>query len=296
VQHRSSRYREALQAAWLGFGVNLGLGVLKLSAGLISTSTAMIADAVNSLGDSLTSVAVLYGLMIAQRPPDAEHPYGHSRAETIAATNVAVMIIASAAIVGWESMRRFGSITPAVQWWVLAIAAGNVLLKEGLYQYKIRVSQRTGSAAILANAWDHRSDALCSLAVLISLSIIGWGGSGWSWIDPVAALLVSLGVIWSGIRLFQNSASELMDVQAAPELVTAIRSVAANVPGVEEIETLLVRKSGLEYLADIHIEVRAELTVEQGHRISHLVKDELLEQFHELRHVLVHIEPFPHKH
>ncbi|MCA8985319.1 MAG: cation diffusion facilitator family transporter [Planctomycetaceae bacterium] len=290
------RYRDAYRAAFVGLGVNFALGLTKLAVGVLARSGALVADAVNSLGDALTSIAVLYGLNVAQRPADEEHPYGHSRAEGIAATNVAVAIIVSGAIVAWESLQRMGKAPPTTDWWILAIAAGNVLLKEGLFRYNIRISRRTGSASILANAWDHRNDAFCSLAVLFSLGIIRWGGPEYAWIDPLAALMVSTIIILSGIHLFRGSARDLMDIQADSSLVAAIRQAAEKVEGVQEIETLLVRKSGLEYLVDMHIEVRAELTVEQGHRISHLVKDRLLQEFHEVRNVLVHIEPYPHRH
>ncbi|MBL4886595.1 MAG: cation transporter [Planctomycetaceae bacterium] len=265
-------------------------------AGISISSSALIADAVNSLGDSLTSLAVLYGLRVAQLPADDEHPYGHTRAEGIAATNVAVLIVLSAAFVGWESIKNIGSAVPSVTWWAIVLAGGNVALKEWLFRYKLQVGLRTESAAILAHAWDHRSDAVCSLAVLSGLLAIHWGGPAYGFVDPLAAILVSLGVIWSGVHLFRSSASELMDVQANPELIANIRTASESVAGVEMIEKLLVRKSGLEYLADIHIEVDASMTVEQGLRIGHAVKSHLMDTFPQLLDVLVHLEPYPHSH
>ncbi|WP_339613420.1 cation diffusion facilitator family transporter [uncultured Rubinisphaera sp.] len=284
-----TRYRDAFRAALIGLVVNLTLGLVKMFAGVVARSSALIADAVNSLGDALTSLAVLYGLNIAQRPADAEHPYGHMRAEGIAATNVAIGIIISAGIVGWEAMMRFGEIAPRTPWWAIAIAGGNVVLKEWLFQYKLSVGRRTRSASIIANAWDHRSDALCSLAVFAGLLIIRWGGPGW--IDALAAIIVSMGVIASGIHLFRSSASELMDEQADPEFLASIHKTALAVTGVEDVETLLVRKVGLEYFADVHIEVNPSITVDFGHRIGHDVKDRLLKQHPELRDVLIHLEP-----
>lgn len=287
----AARYREATRAGLVGLTVNLALGVIKLIAGIVARSTALIADAVNSLGDALSSLAVVYGLRISQLPADEEHPYGHARAEGIAATNVAVVIIVSAGIVGWEALMRFGQLAPAVPWWAMAIATGNVVLKECLFQYKVRVGRRTKSASIIANAWDHRSDALCSLAVLIGFLVVRVGGPAYGWADQVAAIIVSLGVIWSGIGLFRSSANELMDAQAESEFLDQIRDQALGVTGVEGVETLLVRKVGLEYFVDVHIEVNPSLTVDYGHRIGHHVKDRLLAHFQELRDVLVHLEP-----
>jgi cation diffusion facilitator family transporter len=150
--------------------------------------------------------------------------------------------------------------------------------------------------AVIANAWDHRSDALCSFAVLIGLGIVRWAGPDYIWADEVSALIVVGLILWSGSKLFRWSASELMDLQAGDQLVRKIRTAAEGVSGVRNVETLWVRKSGLEYFADIHIEVDAQLTVDKGHRIGHRVKDRLLERFPMLRDVLVHLEPYPHTH
>lgn len=276
--------------------VNLLLGVVKLIGGIIGNSFALIADAVNSIGDVVTTVVVLFALRVAQRPADAEHPYGHTRAEGIAASNIALLVIVSAIIVGWEAMQRITVEHEIPPVWTLWIAGFNVLIKEGLYQYKVRVGKRTGSAAIIANAWDHRSDAFCSLAVLIGLAAIRVGGPQFIWADEAASLVVVAAIVWSGTQLFRSSASELMDVQADSEFVNDIRAAAMSVEGVRDVETLWVRKSGLEFFADIHIEVDQNLTVAEGHRIGHLVKDRLLAEFANLRDVLIHLEPFPHAH
>ena len=280
----------------LGLVVNVLLGLVKLVGGILGGSFALISDAVNSIGDSLSSVVVTFALVVAQRPADKEHPYGHTRAEAIAASNVALVIILSALFVGWEAVRRIAVQHDAPPVWTLWIAGANVLIKESLYRYKVQIGQRTGSTAIMANAWDHRSDALCSFAVLIGLGIVRWAGPNYIWADEVAALVVVCLILWSGCKLFRRSASELMDLQADDEFVQEIQTAAESVNGVRNVETLWVRKSGLEYFADIHIEVDAKLTVDEGHRIGHQVKDRLLEQFPALRDVLVHLEPFPHTH
>lgn len=292
----SESYAEVRRAARLGLVVNLGLGIAKLTGGVVGHSFALIADAVNSIGDVVTTIVVLFALRIAQQPPDFEHPYGHTRAEGIAASNVALLVMVSAFLIGWEALQRISiphAIPPA---WTLWIAGANILIKEGLYQYKVRVGRRTGSAAIIANAWDHRSDAFCSLAVLLGLLAIRLGGPRYIWADEIASLVVVAAIIWSGIKLFRSSASELMDVQADAEFVARIRAQARSTPGVENVETLWVRKSGLEYFADIHIEVDQHLSVAEGHRIGHRVKDALLLAFPSLRDVLVHLEPYPHLH
>ncbi len=287
-------YVEVARAAFLGLLVNLLLGIVKLIGGVIGHSFALIADAVNSIGDVVMTVVVLFALRVAQRPADAEHPYGHTRAEGIAASNVAILIIISALFVGWEAIQRISVQHAIPPIWTLWIAGANVLIKEGLYQYKVRVGRRTGSAAIIANAWDHRSDAFCSLAVLLGLGTIRLGGPRYIWADEVASLVVVTAIVWSGTQLFRSSASQLMDAQADAGFVERIKVLAMSVAGVEDVETLWVRKSGLEYFVDIHIQVNQNLSVAEGHLIGHQVKDRLLEEFSNVRDVLVHLEPFPH--
>lgn len=293
---KGALYREASTAAWIGLGINLALGIGKLAAGLLGNAFALISDAVNSLGDALTSVVVIFALHVAQEPADDEHPYGHTRAESIGASSVAILVIFSALGIGWEAIVRLQLVHEIPPWWTLAVAAANIVIKEVLYRYKLWVGERTGSSALIANAWDHRSDALCSVAVVIGMSVVLIGGPSVIWADEVAALFVVVAILWTAVQLFLKSVHELLDAQAEPELVADIRSKAIAVPGVRDVEKLFVRKSGLEYFADIHVQVDRDLTVDEGHRIGHLVKDELLEHYSQLRDVLVHLEPFPHVH
>jgi cation diffusion facilitator family transporter len=292
---RRAIYREASRAATLGLVVNLLLGVVKLVGGILGGSFAMVADAVNSLGDVFTSLVVLVALRVAELPADKEHPYGHTRAEAIAASNVALLVMLSALAVGWEAIQRLRVQHPLPPAWTLWIAAANIVVKECLYHYKLRVGRRTGSEALIAHAWDHRSDALCSLAVLVGLGVVRFGGPGVIAADEISALVVVVAIVWSAGTLFYKCAHQLMDVQADEPLVAAIRQSAASVPGVRGVEKLWVRKTGLEYLVDVHIEVDGQLAVHEGHRIGHVVKDRLLGEYPALRDVLVHLEPYPHE-
>ncbi len=286
-------YREAMRAALLGLVINLTLCVIKLVAGIVGPSFALVSDAVNSLGDTLTSIVTLAALWYAQHPADEEHPYGHTRLETVAGGYVAVLIIASALYVGWEAFSRMSQQHAIPPIWTLWIAGANAAIKESLYWYKRDVGRRTGSMAIIANAWDHRSDALCSFAVLIGLIIVRAAGPDYLWADDAAALVVVAVILWSGVRLLMRSTSELLDPQADADIVQRVRELASAVPGVLAVEKLWVRKTGIEYLVDVHIQVDATLTVDEGHRIGHAVKDRLVQQFAAIRDVLVHLEPYP---
>jgi cation diffusion facilitator family transporter len=286
-------YRSARTAAWAGLAVNAVLALVKLVAGIVGHSIALVADAVNSLGDGLTSLVLLYALGVAQRPADREHPYGHSRAESIAALSVAVLIGASAIGIAIESVRSLGRIHAVPPVWTLWIAAGSAVVKESMYQYKRRVARRTGSQALVAGAWDHRSDALCSLAVLVGLALVRYGGESVIWADEAAAIAVVGLILLAAVKLFRRNASQLMDEQAEEETIAAIRRVAEQTPGVVRVEQIRARRSGLEMFVDIHVEVDCDLTVGEGHRIGHDVQRRLVDGMTPISEVLVHVEPAP---
>jgi len=286
-----SLYVQAVRAMIVGLTVNLLLAVVKVVAGVMSNSIAMIADAANSVGDALTSSVTIYALHYAQKPPDDNHPYGHSRIESVAALTVAVLIGASALVIAIEALRSLPSLHEIPPAWVLWVAAANVVIKEGVFRYKRAVSLRTGSQAVLANAWDHRADALCSAAVFIGLLAMRLGGPPLIWADEFAALFVAAFIIYSSVKLYRQTASVLLDEQCDPTTTDAIRAVAQSTPGVVEIEQLRARKSGLEVLVDIHVEVDADESVRGGHRIGHNVQKAILSKITSVTQVLVHVEP-----
>jgi len=284
-------YRSAVRTAGAGLAINLLLGVVKLVGGIVGNSFALISDAVNSIGDSLGSGVVLFALRVAQKPPDSDHPYGHTRAESVAGLSVAWLIAFSAITVGWEAVTHMFDRHTAPAAWTLWIAAANVAIKEVLYRVNKSIGERIGSQSLVANAWDHRSDALCSLAVVFGIAAVRWGGPRFVWADEVAALVVVAAILWSAFHLLRSNAAELMDQQADEETVDAIRQATLKVPGVSAVEKLRVRRSGMECFADIHVEVDPNMTVERGHKIGHDVKERLINEITALRDVLVHLEP-----
>jgi cation diffusion facilitator family transporter len=236
---------------------------------------------------------VFAALLWAQQPADAEHPYGHTRAEAVAGSNVSLVLVLLGAGVIWEALITLGQPSEVPEWYTLLIAFASILLKEGLYRYEIGVARRTGSRSVQASAWDHRLDALGSLAVLIGLALAHWGGPSWHAADHVAACVVGLVLLWTGGRLLRDSVHELLDRQADPETLDAVRREALTIPGVLGVEKLFARKSGLEFLVDIHVEVDPEMSVRDSHGIGHAVKARLLEKIATVKDVLVHIEPAP---
>ncbi|MHB1421820.1 MAG: cation diffusion facilitator family transporter [Gemmataceae bacterium] len=284
-------YRQSRRAALWTVAVTLSLGLAKLAGGLLGHSLALLSDSVHSLGDALAAASVAAALCWAQRPADREHPYGHSRAEAVAGSSVSLLMILSGLWVGGKALHGLGETAPAPEAYTLGIAAVSVLFNEGLFRYSSRVARRTGSRALLSAAWDQRLDACGSLVVLVGLSAARWGGLHAA--DHVAALAVALVILWAGSRLFWGSLHELMDSQADPRILSAVRREALAVEGVRGVEKLLVRKAGLEYLVDIHVEVDPEISVREGHAIGHAVKDRLLARIVTVKDALVHIEPAP---
>jgi cation diffusion facilitator family transporter len=288
-------YRQARRAASWGIVVSLSLGLTKLLGGVFGHSLALVSDAVHSLVDAAISAALLGALLVAQRPADNEHPYGHARFEAVAGSGVAVLLILLALGIGREAISSIGTDRMLPEAYTLAIALGGAVFQEYLYRYARTVARKTGSAALLATAWDYRLDALGSVAVVLGVALARWGGPSWYWADHAAAIVVALSVMWVGGTLLWGNIQDLMDRQADPELLDAVRSEALSVDGVLGVETLRVRKVGLEYLVDIHVEVDPEHSVKDGHAIAHAVKDRVIDRLVPIRDVLVHVEPSPAK-
>ena len=284
-------YREGRRAAAFGLALSLGLGSIKLAGGLLGHSYGLVSDAAHSLVDAFISGALVVALGLAQRPPDREHPYGHARVETLAGLGVALLLIAMGIGIARGALVEFHGPKLRPEWFTLAIAVGGAIVQEGLYQRTSRIARRTGSAALLATAWDYRLDALGSIAVLVGVAASRLGGPAFAWTDGAAALAVSTSILWVGSKLLGDNVQGLMDRQADPEVLDAFRAAATEVAGVREVETLRVRRAGIEYLVDIHVEVDPAISVSVGHEIAHRVKDHLLDSVPSVRDVLVHVEP-----
>ena len=254
-------YAETRRAAKIGLGVTLALGVAKFVGGWAGHSLALLSDSVHSLGDAASAASILLALKWAERPADREHPYGHTRIETIAASNVAILLVLSSFWIVWEALSTWQKAGKPPHTFTVVIAIGGAALNEGAYRYMIGVARRTGSKSVEAAAWDQRLDVIGSAIVLAGLTVSILGGPAWHMVDHVAALFVAAIVFSAGATLFWGSMQELMDRQADPELLETVRGLAKQVRGVADVEKLIVRKSGLECFVDIHVEVNGEMSV-----------------------------------
>ena len=292
VAVRERLYVDATRAAVRGLSVNLVLVLTKLTGGIVTGSAALIADAVNSIGDVASSMAVRGALGMAQVEEDEDHPYGHTKAESIAGLSVSLLITFSAGLLALETVKRFGAELHVPGTAAGVIAGTCAVVKEGIYRYTMQVAKRLNSSSLTAVAWDHRSDALGSGLVAVSLLAAPYLGDWGRYVDPIAALCLCGALIYTGARMFFATAAELMDQQADKETVQQIRSTAESVAEVKAVEKLRVRKSGLEFFIEIHVQVDGMITVDAGHRIAHQVKDHLLVHLPRVRDVHVHIEPY----
>jgi cation diffusion facilitator family transporter len=289
---RQRVYDDAGRAAVWGLGVNLLLVVIKLFGGIVTGSAALIADAVNSIGDVASALAVRGALHVAQRDEDEDHPYGHTKAESIAGLSVALIVAFSAGILALETFDRLGHSLQPIATSAAIVAGIGASIKEIAYRYTRRVATELQSASLTATALDHRSDAVGSAFVAIALRCSPMLGPAAVYVDPIAAIFVCAYLIYVGLKMFASIAAELMDQQADKETIERIRQVASCIEAVADVEKLRVRKSGLEFFAEIHVQVNGQLTVSEGHRIGHNVKDRLMSEIPRLRDVHIHIEPY----
>jgi cation diffusion facilitator family transporter len=287
----SNRLQRSLRATLLGLAVNLVLTAGKFLAGIFGHSQALIADGVESLADIFSSIIVWRGLVVAETPPDEDHPYGHGKAEPIAAALVSVMLILAGAWIAFHALMVLHDPRPTPAKFTLAVLIGVIVIKETLFRFVLKEAETAQSSAMQTDAWHHRSDAITSSAAFLGITIALVGGKGYETADNWAAVAAAAVITWNGWRLLRPALNELMDRSPDQILVDRIRLVAREIPGVEGIEKCFVRKMGYQFFVDMHVEVDPQMTVEHSHQIGHDVKNRIREKIPSVRDVLIHIEP-----
>ncbi len=284
-------YERGTRATVLALVMSAALAVIKIAAGFAGNSYALVADGVESVLDLLSSVLVWGGLRMSASPQTAEFPYGRGKAEPLAAMAVAAVLLAAAVGIAYGAVVQIRTPHRPPAAFTLVVLVLVVVGKELLYRVLAARSAEVGSHALQTDAWHHRSDALTSAAAFVGISLALLMGDDWAEADDWAALGACLVIAWNGTRLFRAGLREVLDAAAPAEVHERVRSLAASVPGVHDIDKLRVRRSGLVYLVDIHVEVDGSLTVRRGHEIGHAVKDRLIASELPILDVLVHIEP-----
>ena len=286
-----SRLQRSLRATFLGLTTNAVLSGIKLATGIIGHSHALVADAVESFADVFSSLIVWRGVTVAAEPADEDHPYGHGKAEPLAAAIVSGMLLLAA---GWIAVKAFSEITkphPAPAPFTLVVLLVVVVVKEILFRFVRREASAVDNAAMRTDAWHHRSDAITSFAAGIGISVSLLGGPGYEAADDWAAIAAACVIAWNGWRLLRPAFNELMDTAPDRKIRDEIRRLAETTPGVARVEKCFVRKMGYQFYVDMHVEVDPQMTVLRSHEIAHVVKDKIRDAKPAVSDVLVHIEP-----
>jgi cation diffusion facilitator family transporter len=273
----------------LGIAVNMGLAAIKCWAGLLGNSFALVADGLESVTDVISGLVVYFGLKIAVKPPDAEHPYGHGKAEPMAAVVVNLGLMAAALGIIYGGVREITNPSETPAPYTLVVLAGVLIIKELLFRHVDSVGESIGSLAVKTDAWHHRSDALTSAFAFAGISIALLGGRGWEAADGWAAVCAALLIFYNAWKQLRPAVLELVDV--APDVSLEGKAIAERVPGILGLDKCFIRKMGFSFYVDLHIVVNGEMTVREGHQLSHKVEDEILRALPQVAEVLVHVEP-----
>lgn len=280
-----------MKLALLGIAINAVLASVKLLAGYFGHSYALIADGIESSLDIAGSFIIWGGLKLAAKPADADHPYGHGKAEPMASIIVACTVLLAAAGLAAESVKEILTPHHAPAPFTLIILLAVVVIKESLYRVVMWHGNKTGSTAIKTDAGHHRADVVTSIAAFIGISIALMGGKGWEPADDWAALFACALIAYNGVSLLKPGVNEIMDTAPPRGVEDEIRRAAASVTGVENVERCRIRKMGVEFYVDLHVWVDGRIPVSEGHRIAHEVKDIVKQSNPAVADVLVHIEP-----
>jgi cation diffusion facilitator family transporter len=286
-----SHEQTAIRTTYLSIAGHFVLAIVKGLAGFFGNSYALIADAIESMTDILSSLLVLLGFRYASRPADQNHPYGHGRIEPLVTFLVVGFLITSAVIIAYQSIQNINTPHELPKSWTLIVLGIIILWKEISYQFVLKKSKQTNSSSLRADAWHHRSDAITSVAALIGISIALICGEGYETADDWAALFAAGFILYNSYLIFRPALGEIMDEHVYDDLILEIREIAHSVEGVAGTEKCYIRKAGLKYHVDLHASVDASITVREGHHIAHQLIDTLKDRLPQLGQVLIHIEP-----
>lgn len=283
---------QGARLARTGLVINGVLALVKLLAGILGNSYALIADAVESIADIFSSLVVWGGLRLSSRDADERFPFGYGKAEAVSAFIVGVMLIGAALGIAIEAVREILIPHHAPAPFTLVVLVGVVAIKETLFRRVLRSADQLGSTAVKADAWHHRADAITSAAAFVGISVALLGGPGWEMADDWAALLASTVILYNGTRIIRPALAELMDRSPEEDVFRAVESAARSVEGVRATEKLRIRKSGTRYQMELHVQADPLLSLHDAHILSGKVKGRIRADVPRVDAVLVHMEPY----
>lgn len=294
------RSKEGKKVTLVGFWVNVFLTVIKISAGIIGRSGAMLADGIHSLSDFMTDLVVLVGLKMTEKPEDDCHNYGHEKYETLATVVISMFLL----FVGFEILKSGignimfvvkGGILPKPGIIALVAAVISILSKEILYHYTVKVGRRINSSSVIANAWHHRSDALSSVGTFVGIGGAIALGNKWTVLDPIASIVVSILIFKVAIDILKPSLSELVEASLSDEEKEQIADILNNTFGVNSYHKLRTRRIGTKIAIEVHILVDDSLDIKSAHDIASKIEVDIKKVCGESCFVTIHIEPLSSK-
>lgn len=292
----SQRLEQTNTVTLQGLIINTVLSALKFLAGIMGRSSAMVADAVHSLSDSLTDIVVLASIRLSGRPADKDHAYGHGRFETLATLLIALALGAVGAKILYNGLLSIIRLTEGQSiarphLIALIMAAFSIIVKEWLYRYTLRAARLADSRLLEANAWHHRSDAMSSIGTLLGISGAYFLGNKWTVLDPLAAIVVSFFIFQAAWQIFKDSISELLEQSLGEQAETEISLLCKNIPGVQGAHDIKTRKIGSRNAIEMHVYLADELTLREAHAITEQMEQQLLKRFGEDTFITIHPEP-----
>ncbi len=293
----AARAERGIRTTQAGLATNVGLVLVKLVAGIAGHSYALVANAAESSGDIFSSLIVWLGLHVAAQPADENHPFGHGKAEPLAALAVALLLIGAAIAIAAGAVQQISTPHRLPEPFTLLVAGAAFTIKGYLARRVDEVGADVGSTAIRADAGHHASDALSSAAAFVGIAValVGGhmiGGRGWEAADDWAALVAAAIVAFNGVRLIRPALADLMDTAPSATLLERVRLAANSVPNVRLIENLKMRRSGLGYFVELHVQADPEMSLHDAHELSGSVKGTILQIAPFVQNVLVHMEPY----
>ncbi|MBT3343801.1 MAG: cation transporter [Gemmatimonadetes bacterium] len=287
----ASPYDAASAAARWMLVFNGLLCTVKLLFGWLGGSFPLLADGVNNLTDVGISLALFAGLRLAQRPADSEHAYGHGKIEQEIARLMAVGVLITGGLIVVESIRRLPDHHTAPHPAVLVVAFVAIVVKSWMYRYQTRKADDLDSHALRADAMNHKWDVAATTCVLIGAGAVWLGGPTWSHVDDLAALAVGIIMIVIAAQSVYTISSELLDRMPPDHVVNHVRCLASAFPRVQGVDRVVGRRSGLGFFLDLHLEVKADMSVRDAHELGHQVKGWLMAELPEITDIVVHLEP-----
>ena len=281
----------AIKVSIISIILNCLLTLIKFISGVISKSSAMISDSVHSLSDVLSTFVVIIGVKISNKKADSDHPYGHERIECVSAIILSGMLFIIGALIGINGIKNVTNSSNLVMPGVLALIASiiSIISKEAMYQYTIRVSKKINSAALKADAWHHRSDALSSIG-----SFIGILGSrlGFKIFDPLASVIISLCIIKVSIDIFKDAIDKMVDKSCDKEVIDKVISVIEKNESVKNIDDIKTRQFGNKAYVDVEISVDENLLLKDAHKVAEEIHDSVENEINIVKHCMVHVNPY----